>query len=183
MGVTGHSPPFAHLTPLTCCVRQYLSIWKYPSARDKMSHYLSAWKRMKNKEMGLQGHPAFKALDALSSQEQIKKLWVCRGKTKKSLETLLKFFKWCKSYSHDEEAQSRISKECSKDFKVSQNLTVPPWSLLSESEINFLDFSVPKLEKGLVRGNWVKQSLLSLLNASPMTEASSLTSDSIMGKT
>jgi hypothetical protein len=29
---------------------------------------------MKNKEMGLQGHPAFKALDALSSQEQIKKL-------------------------------------------------------------------------------------------------------------
>lgn len=135
-GNAGHSPAFSHLTPLTCCVRQYLSIWKYPSARDKMSHYLSAWKRMKNKEIGLQGHPAFKALDALSSQEQIKKLWVCRGKTKKSLETLLKFFKWCKSYSHDEEAQSRISEECSKDFKVSQNLTVPPWSLLSESEIN-----------------------------------------------
>lgn len=91
---------------------------------------------MKNKEMGLQGHPAFKALDALSSQEQIKKLLVCRGKIKKSLETLLKFLNDARATPMMKRQKPESVRGAAKILRFSQNLTVPPCSLLLESEIN-----------------------------------------------
>lgn len=134
------------LTSLISCLGQHLSIWKYPFARDKVFHHLSAWIRMKNKEMRVQGHLAFKSLSAVSSQEsQIKELWVCRGKTSTSLETQFNFFlNDGKSYPHDEGAHTRVSEGCSKDFKFSQNLSAPP-CLSSQSLKLIVDFSVPKL--------------------------------------
>lgn len=134
------------LTSLTSCLRQNLSIWKPPSARD-VSHYLSAWIRMKNKETGVHRPPAFKPLSAFSSQEQIKELWAYRGKTNKPL------WEHCSSFLNDTRATSMMKRHKPRSVRGAAKILSSPRTslfllhLFSQNVKLIVGFSVPKLEK------------------------------------
>lgn len=106
---------------------------------------------MKNKEIGLQGHPAFKALDALSSQEQI---------NYESAEVRPRnLLKHCSSFLNDARATPTMKRHKAESARSAAKILRFPrislflLGLFSQNLKLTVDFSVPKLEKGPVRGN------------------------------